>query len=343
MSVVVAALYHFADFHDCVEWKDRLITFGNENGIKGTMVLASEGMNGTVAGSRENIDKFLALIRSDKRFAALEHKESFADSMNFVRLRISVKSEIVTMRVPDAKPSEVVGEYVGPQEWNALISDPDVLVLDTRNDYEVGIGSFRRAVDPKLKSFCEFPEYVRRDDACVDRGRKVAMFCTGGIRCEKASSFMRREGFDQVFHLKGGILKYLEEVPASQSLWEGECYVFDRRVSVGQGLALGTHANCFACRALLSREDLLSEHHIEGIQCVKCHTSISEKSRKRSEARQRQIDLCARRGVDAHVGKTFVKSKKARSTKTEDRGEDEASAGESCASTGVVTDTCDDR
>lgn len=373
MSVVVAALYHFANFHDCAEWRDRLLAFGNEHGIKGTMVFAQEGLNGTVAGSRDSIDKFLALIRSDERFRDLEHKESFADTMTFVRLRISVKNEIVTMRVPEAKPSEIVGTYVDPKEWNALISDPDVVVLDTRNDYEVGIGTFRGALNPDMKSFCEFPDYVRRGaeaaaaaatttcnsdvvndvindvtttpppaspataigaNAVLNKNRKVAMFCTGGIRCEKASSFMKREGYEHVYHLKGGILKYLEQIPASESLWDGECYVFDRRVAVGHGLVQGSYSSCFACRALLSRADTASPLHIEGLQCIKCcgsnnttnsntsdnanngNTSVntaagglSEKSRKRSEARQKQIDLCTRRGI-AHVGVPFVKVKK---------------------------------
>jgi UPF0176 protein len=318
MAVVVAALYHFVDFHDCEEWKERLLIFGNSLGIKGTMVFALEGLNGTVAGSRESIDKFLAMIRSDVRFAAMEHKESFAETMTFVRLRISVKNEICTMRVPEAKPSEIVGEYVDPQDWNDLISDPDVLVLDTRNDYEVGIGTFKGAVNPSTRAFCEFPDYVRKSG--VDKTKKVAMFCTGGIRCEKASSFMRREGYGKVFHLKGGILKYLEQVPAEKSLWDGECYVFDRRVAVGQGLAPGTHAACFACRAVLSQEDLASEHHVEGVQCVKCKDDVarvSEKSRSRSMARQRQIDLCTRRGGVAHLGQPFVKDKKSRTDNVE--------------------------
>ncbi|CAM9408242.1 unnamed protein product, partial [Ectocarpus fasciculatus] len=300
MSVVVAALYHFADFPDCSAWRDRLYEFGTVHGIKGTMVVASEGLNGTVAGSREAIDAFLALIRSDLRFADLVFKESFADTMPFVRLRISVKNEIVTMREPLAKPSEVVGTYVDPVEWNDLISDPNVVVIDTRNDYEVEIGTFRNAQDPKTKSFCEFPDYVRGKE--LDKSTKVAMFCTGGIRCEKASSFMKREGFDNVYHLKGGILKYLEEVPPEKSMWDGECYVFDKRVAVTHGLAPGTYTSCFACRHPLTAEDTASEHHIEGIQCLHCHATASEKSRNRSIERQKQVELSAKNN-DVHIGK----------------------------------------
>jgi UPF0176 protein len=241
------------------------------------------------------------------RFTELVHKESFADTMPFVRLRISVKNEIVTMREAAAKPSEVVGTYVGPEEWNALISDPDVVLLDTRNDYEVKIGTFRNAEDPNTKSFCEFPEYVRSKG--IDKSKKVAMFCTGGIRCEKASSFMKLEGYDNVYHLKGGILKYLETVPPERSMWDGECYVFDKRVSVGQGMAPGNYTSCFACRAPLTAGDAASEHHVEGIQCLHCYNTTSQKSRRRSVERQKQVELSAKHN-EAHIGQKWIKKRK---------------------------------
>lgn len=307
MTFVIAALYHFADLHDASIWRDRLLAFGNDHGIKGTMVIALEGLNGTIAGSRGSIDLFLDLLRSDARFADLTHKESFADDMPFVRLRISLKNEIVTMREPLAKPSEVVGTYVDPDEWNSLISDPEVVVIDTRNDYEVNIGTFRNAIDPNTKAFCEFPAYIRSKG--IDKTKKVAMFCTGGIRCEKASSFMKMEGYTNVFHLKGGILKYLEEIPAEKSLWDGECYVFDKRVAVTHGLGPGSYSSCFACRAPLSREDTTSEHHIEGIQCRFCYNNATEKSRNRSIERQKQVQLSAKNN-DIHIGKKWIKKRR---------------------------------
>lgn len=311
MSFVIAALYHFADLKHAATWRARLQEIGDDLGIKGTMVIASEGLNGTVAGSRHAIDQFLTFIRSDSGLAAMTHKESFADAMPFVRLRISVKNEIVTMREPLAKPSEIVGTYVEPSEWNALISDPAVVLLDTRNDYEVKIGTFRNAVNPNTKSFCEFPQFTR--DLGIDKATKVAMFCTGGIRCEKASSFMKLNGYDQVYHLKGGILKYLEEIPPESSMWDGECYVFDKRVAVGHGLAVGSYSSCFACRAPLTTEDTHSEHHIEGIQCVYCHDATSKKSRNRSIERQKQVELAAKNN-DQHIGKKWVHSKRKRAT-----------------------------
>ncbi len=224
--VVIAALYHFTDLHDCESWYQRLKDLCTDLNIKGILLLAPEGINGTIAGSRESIDTLLGTLKNDERFSKLAHKESFTDKMPFFRLKVRLKSEIVTMRMPEANPSKIVGTYVDPKDWNTLISDPDVVVLDTRNDYEVKIGTFKRALNPKTDVFVEFPNYVRQN-LDVTQNKKVAMFCTGGIRCEKASAFMKHEGFEEVYHLKGGILKYLEEVPKEESLWEGECFVFD--------------------------------------------------------------------------------------------------------------------
>ena len=241
------------------------------------------------------------------RFKDLVHKESFCEEIPFVRLRISVKSEIVTMREPLAKPSEAVGTYVEPQEWNTLISDPDVTLIDTRNDYEYRMGTFKGAMDPNTKTFCQFGDYVKNQD--FDKKKKIAMFCTGGIRCEKASSFMKLNGYENVYHLKGGILKYLETVPKDQSLWDGECYVFDKRVAVGQDLVPGSYISCFACRAPLSREDAALEHYMEGIQCPYCYENTSQKSRNRSIERQRQVEL-SMKSSDTHIGKTWTKKRK---------------------------------
>ncbi len=270
--------------------------------MKGILLLAPEGINGTVGGTREAIDTFLITLKSDSRFADLSHKESFAEEMPFYRLKVRLKNEIVTMRMPEANPSKIAGTYVDPKDWNALISDPDVVVLDTRNDYEVQIGTFKNALNPKTEVFVDFPAYVR-DKLEAPKSKKVAMFCTGGIRCEKASAFMKLEGYEEVYHLKGGILKYLEEVPKEESLWEGDCFVFDQRVSVGHQLIQGDYKPCYGCRMPLSPEERLSPHYIEGIQCHHCHDKLSEKSIRGNYERQRQI-LLARKEQRKHIGVT---------------------------------------
>lgn len=293
-GVVVAALYHFARLDDFADLQAPLKALCEGAGIRGTLLLAREGINGTISGSREGIDRVLAWLRADPRLAALEHKESFAGSHPFVRLKIKLKKEIVTLGVPFVDPTAVVGTYVDPQDWNALISDPEVVVIDTRNDYEIAIGSFEGAVDPGTRTFREFPDYVatRLDP---QRHRKVAMFCTGGIRCEKASSYMRQQGFEAVYHLKGGILKYLEEVPESESLWRGECFVFDERVGVTHGLKVGASAMCYGCRRPVTPEDMASEHYEEGISCPACHDSLTDEQRARFAERRLQHRLAAER------------------------------------------------
>jgi UPF0176 protein len=299
---VITALYHFTDLPDVVDVHTKLKDLCTNLKMKGILLLAPEGVNGTVAGSREAIDTFLTTLKSDIRFTNIEHKESFADEMPFYRLKVRLKNEIVTMRVPEANPSQIVGTYVDPKDWNALISDPDVIVLDTRNDYEVQIGTFKNAVNPETDVFVEFPTYVR-EKLNAPKNKKVAMFCTGGIRCEKASAFMKLEGYEEVYHLKGGILKYLEEVPVEESLWEGDCFVFDQRVSVGHGLVQGEYKPCYGCRTPLSPEELLSPHYIEGIQCHHCHDKLSEKSIRGNYERQRQI-LMAKGKQQQHIGMT---------------------------------------
>ncbi len=253
-EIVVAALYRFVTLDDYQERREPRLQFCLDNNVRGSLLLAAEGINGTIAGTRNEIDKVLEYLRSDARLANLDHKESYTDSQPFYRMKVKLKKEIVTMGVEGIDPNQVVGTYVKPTDWNAIISDPEVLLLDTRNDYEVDIGSFKGAVDPQTKTFREFPEYVR-EHYDPSRHKKVAMFCTGGIRCEKASAFMKKEGFEEVYHLEGGILKYLEEVPAQESLWQGQCFVFDNRVSVGHGLEPGQYELCHGCRRPIDEQD----------------------------------------------------------------------------------------
>lgn len=297
-AVVVAALYHFAPLPDFREWREPLLARCRELGIRGTLLLAEEGINGTVSGAREAIDALLAHLRSDARLARLEHKESVSDSHPFRRLKVKLKKEIVTLGVPDIDPNRLVGTYVEPEDWNALISDPEVLVIDTRNDYEVALGTFRHAVDPGTRSFREFPDFVR---ARVDpaRHRKVAMFCTGGIRCEKASSFMRAEGFPEVYHLKGGILRYLERVPPEDSLWQGECFVFDHRVGITHGLAEGEAGMCFGCGHPVTPAQRELPGYEEGVSCPRCVGGLVEERRERLRERMRQLALAQARGGEA--------------------------------------------
>ncbi|MCU0537380.1 MAG: rhodanese-related sulfurtransferase [Hydrococcus sp. Prado102] len=269
MSLIVATFYKFVSLPDFAQKQSLLLAYCQAKEIKGTILLAKEGINGTIAGSRQNIDSTLAFLRSDERFSDLVHKESEAKSPPFKRMKVRLKKEIVTLGMPEIDPNERVGTYVNPQEWNELIADPEVLVIDTRNKYEVKIGTFKGAIDPQTSSFREFPEYVRHQ-LDPTQHKKVALFCTGGIRCEKASSFLRKQGFEEVYHLKGGILKYLEEVPPQTSLWEGECFVFDERIAVKHGLETGSYQMCRNCGHPISEEDKASSYYEEGISCPNC-------------------------------------------------------------------------
>jgi len=300
-DIVVAALYKFVTLEDYETLREPLLQSMLQNGVKGTLLLAAEGINGTVSASRAGIDGLLAWLKNDPRFIDIDHKESYCDTQPFYRTKVKLKKEIVTMGVPDVNPNTRVGTYVNPQDWNALIADPDVLVLDTRNDYEVAIGTFQRAIDPKTESFREFPEYVQAhfDPA---KHKKVAMFCTGGIRCEKASSYMLGQGFEEVYHLKGGILKYLEEVPQAESLWQGDCFVFDNRVTVRHDLSEGDYDLCHACREPVSVADRQSPHYSPGISCPNCWDSLSEKTRASARERQKQIELAKLRGEPHPMG-----------------------------------------
>jgi UPF0176 protein len=296
----VAALYHFATFPRFADFRGPLQDFCDERGIKGTLLIAREGINGTVAGTDAAIAELLSFLRSEPEFAKLEHKESRASKMPFLRMKVRLKKEIVTMGVEDIDPNKIVGTYVDPKDWNALISDPQTIVIDTRNDYETAIGIFKGAVDPKTKTFREFPDWVKNNTGLHNKP-KIAMYCTGGIRCEKATAFMKEQGFDEVYHLKGGILKYLEEVPAEESLWEGACFVFDERVSVEHGLKEGNHKLCHACRNPITAEEITSPHYEEGVSCSHCYDSRTEADRERYRQRQHQIALAKKRGVK-HIG-----------------------------------------
>ncbi|WP_337660639.1 oxygen-dependent tRNA uridine(34) hydroxylase TrhO [Anderseniella sp. Alg231-50] len=299
-KTVVAALYRFAVFDRPEDLQGPLSSIAGHHGVKGTLLLAREGINGTIAGSREGIDAVLAHIRTLPGCADIEHKESWAPDMPFNRLKVRLKREIVTMGIEDIDPNQIVGTYVEPQDWNDLISDPDTVVIDTRNDYEVSIGTFDGAIDPNTRSFREFPDWLnaRHNELA---SKKVAMFCTGGIRCEKATAFAKQAGIDEVYHLKGGILKYLELVPPEESKWRGDCFVFDERVSVGLGLEPGEHQLCRACRMPLTAEDLQSELYEEGVSCVHCHDTRTNEDRARFRQRQHQIMLAKARG-EKHLG-----------------------------------------
>ena len=298
---IVAALYKFTRFSDPAALKAPLAKVGCNGGVKGTLLLAQEGINGTIAGPRDGIDAILAHIRGLPGCVDLEWKESTASEMPFARLKVRLKREIVTMGQPDVDPTASVGTYVAPEEWNALINRDDVVTIDTRNDYEVAIGTFKGAVDPETDSFGEFPEWWK---ANADRfeGKKVAMFCTGGIRCEKATNYLLGQGVEDVFHLKGGILKYLEEVPENETTWQGECFVFDRRVSVGHGLVQGNYDLCHACRRPISEDDKLHSAYEPGVSCSHCIDEHSDSDRTRFRERQHQIELARSRGKHHFTG-----------------------------------------
>lgn len=296
----VAALYHFTRFDDIAAIQGPLLDLCKSRGISGTLLLAPEGINGTIAGDRAGIDAVLAHIRALPGCALLEHKESHATVPPFNRMKVRLKREIVTMGQPDVDPGTTVGNYVDPADWNDLIKSDDVVVIDTRNDYEVAIGTFEGAVDPQTKTFGEFPAWWEENK---DRfhNKKVAMFCTGGIRCEKSTNYLIGQGVEDVYHLKGGILKYLEEVPQTDSTWDGECFVFDARVSVGHGLAEGPHVLCYACRRPLLPTDKSRPEFEEGVACHQCASETTDDDKARFRERQKQIALARKRGSH-HIG-----------------------------------------
>lgn len=330
-TVVVCALYKFAELNDYRDLRQPLLDLMLAKDVHGTLLLAREGINGTIAGSREGIDAIKEWLGQDERFGGIDYKESFVDIQPFKRTKVKLKKEIVTMGVEGIDPKRTVGTYVEPREWNDLISDPDVLLIDTRNQYEVEIGTFERAVNPATDSFREFPQYVKEN---LDPGkhRKVAMFCTGGIRCEKSTAFLKEQGFEEVYHLKGGILNYLESVPEESSLWRGECFVFDDRVTVNHQLERGQYDQCHACRRPITEDDKQRPEYERGVSCPQCIDTVTEEQRARFAERERQVRLARERG-EAHVGgeaARIIAERKARKKAERARQAARSARGEQC-------------
>jgi UPF0176 protein len=300
----LAAFYKFVALEELDALREQLLAVAKAGAVQGTILLAAEGLNGTVCGPEEGITRLLAQLRSDRRFADLEAKLSWAPRQSFYRLKVRLKNEIVTMGCPRVKPTEQVGTYVAPQEWDALINDPTTLVVDTRNDYEVAVGTFAGAIDPQISHFRQFPAWVEeqlRPLVAAKKPQRLALFCTGGIRCEKATAYLLQQGFEGVNHLQGGILKYLEQVPETQSSWNGECFVFDQRVAVNHQLEPGDHSLCHACGLPLAPQDRQLASYVEGVSCVHCLGRFSDADRRRFADRQRQMRLAAARG-EQHLG-----------------------------------------
>ncbi len=305
------AFYQFVSLKNIEQLQASILKFCQKNKIKGTILLATEGINGTISGQENDIYKFLEFIKTDPflkgYFKNLEHKESWASINPFYRMKVRLKKEIVALGVERISPAEKVGQYVNPEDWNKLITDPNTIVIDTRNNYEVDIGTFKNSINPQTESFREFPSFVGKN-LKDDKKKKVAMFCTGGIRCEKATSLMLEEGFEDVYHLKGGILKYLENIPKEKSLWEGECFVFDQRVAVTHGLDEGQYDQCYACRHPLSPKELESDQYTKGISCPYCFNKLSDKKKAGVIERQKQIMLSKSKGEN-HIGDNQNKAK----------------------------------
>ncbi len=297
---IVCAMYKFVALENFKEIRQPLLDVMLQNHIKGTLLLASEGINGTISGPREGIDALLTYLNSDARLNPISYKESLHNEQPFYRTKVKLKKEIVTLGVDGIDPNQSVGTYVKPKDWNALISDPEVFVVDTRNDYEIEIGTFKHAVDPNTKSFREFPEYVA-NNMDPAKHKKVAMFCTGGIRCEKSTAFMKQQGFSEVYHLEGGILQYLEDVPKDESLWEGDCFVFDNRVAVNHDLEKSHYDQCYGCRLPITEEDKQSPQYEAGVTCPKCFGTHTQEQLERFREREKQVNL-ARARKETHVG-----------------------------------------
>jgi UPF0176 protein len=299
-QINVCALYKFVRLENFEALRAPLLAKMSSLDVKGTLLLAAEGINGTIAGSKTAIEQVLIFLAQDVNLNNFSYKISYNDENPFHRTKVKLKKEIVTMGVEGIDPNQVVGTYVKPKDWNALISDPEVLLVDTRNDYEVEIGTFEGALNPDTETFREFPQYVK-DNLDKTKHKKVAMFCTGGIRCEKSTAYLKEQGFEEVYHLEGGILKYLEEVPSSDTMWQGECFVFDGRVAVNHDLEQGQYDQCFACRFPLTEQEKQNEHYIKGVSCHRCHDKVSEQQRNRFAERERQIALADKRG-ESHIG-----------------------------------------
>ena len=297
---VTCALYKFVALPNYGSIRHPLLKVMTDNQVYGTLLLASEGINGTISSTRAGIDAVLNWLSQQPGLENIDTKESFDKEIPFYRTKVKLKKEIVTMGVEGIDPRQVVGTYVKPQDWNDLISDPEGLVVDTRNDYEVEIGTFKNAVDPKTTSFREFPDWANKN---IDRAntKKIAMFCTGGIRCEKSTAYMKEQGFEEVYHLEGGILKYLEEVPKDQTLWQGECFVFDNRVAVDHDLKRGSYDQCHACRMPITEQEKTLDSYQEGLSCHHCFDRVSDEQKQRFAQRQKQVQLAKARG-EKHIG-----------------------------------------
>ena len=305
------AFYHFVSLENIDQLQLFILKFCQKKNIKGTILLASEGINGTISGEEKKIQQFIEFIKEDlffkNKFKILEHKESWSSKNPFYRMKVRLKKEIVALGVEGISPTKKVGKYVNPEEWNNLINDPNTIVIDTRNNYEVDIGTFKNSINPKTETFREFPSYVDKN-LNNNEIKKVAMFCTGGIRCEKASSLMLEKGFKDVYHLKGGILKYLENIPKEESLWVGECFVFDQRVAITHGLNEGQYDQCYACRHPLSPNELKSTQYTKGISCPYCFNKLTQKKKAGVIERQKQIMLSKSKGEN-HIGDNQKKAK----------------------------------
>ena len=306
-EILVAALYKFVEIDDLLSLQSNLYEICEKNNIMGTILIANEGINGTISGKTNEINQTISLLKSDKRFTNIEIKYSSTDKQPFHRMKVRLKKEIVTIGLPGINPNKKVGTYVKPEDWNDLISDPNVVVIDTRNRYETKIGSFQNALDPETSSFREFPDWVKKFKSSKENAnKKIAMFCTGGIRCEKASSLMKEEGFEDVYHLQGGILKYLETIDKENSLWNGECFVFDQRVCLTDELEIGSYKMCFACRMPITEEEMQNAKYIEGISCIYCYDKTTKEKKERFGSRQKQILLAKERG-EKHLGEKQTK------------------------------------
>ncbi|MBP2279233.1 UPF0176 protein [Psychrobacter sp. PL19] len=317
-NIVVAALYKFTRWADFKQYREPLLNTMLNSEVKGTLLIAAEGVNGTISGTRQGVDNVLDYLRTIEAIGSLLSKESYTDEQPFYRTKVKLKKEIVTMGVENIDPLQSAGRYVKPSDWNALISDPEVLLIDTRNDYEVQIGTFQNAVNPKTETFREFPDYVAKE-LDPSKHKKVAMFCTGGIRCEKSTAFMRQQGFEEVYHLEGGILKYLEEVPSDESMWQGDCFVFDNRVSVNHNLEKGEYEQCFACRMPITAADQQSAAYIKGESCPHCIGKATDEQKARFRERERQMHFAIKRG-EVHIGGEVIDViEKRKAAKTEAR------------------------
>ena len=304
-AVVVCALYKFVTLENYQDLRSPLHAEMEKLDIRGTLLLANEGINGTIAGTEQGIKQLLAWLQTDPRLNEIDYKLSLTDEMPFNRTKVKLKKEIVTMGIDGIDPKQVVGTYVDPLDWNALISDPEVILIDTRNDYEFTVGTFKNAINPNTESFREFPAYIKQN-LNPDQHKKVAMFCTGGIRCEKSTAYLKEQGFEEVYHLKGGILKYLEVVPEEHTLWQGECFVFDDRITVNHQLEKGHYDQCNACRLPITEADKASVHYEQGVSCPHCYDKVTAEQKARFMEREKQIALAHQRG-ETHIGKDAAK------------------------------------